>query len=315
MNKLKLVVFLFIIGKGATAQDIPVKTLPKDIFRSVKKDANDTTQWRWKRGGVINANLAQSSLSNWSAGGDDFALSFNTYVNYSLFYRNGRHSWDNSFDFNLGFIQTTTLGSRKNDDRFDLLSKYGYRIDTLNKWYLSGLFDIRSQFFDGRTYYSKDSSSLASTFLSPTYLVLSVGFDYKPRPTFSLFFSPLTNRTTFVASSKLSKQGAYGVAPGSHSYNEVGAFASANFFTIITKDLNYKGRLDLFSNYGYRPQNIDIYLTNSFAIKINKFLAATYNLDMIYDDDVKFPPHGARLQLRSQVGFGFTMPFAVEKQR
>ncbi len=31
-----------------------------------------------------------------------------------------------------------------------------------------------------------------------------------------------------------------------------------------------------------------MYLTNSFAFKINKFLAATYNMDMIYDDDVKF---------------------------
>jgi len=314
MNKLKLiVVLLFAFAKQTIAQDIPVKTLPKEIFRTVKKDANDTSGWKWKRGGVVNANLAQGALSNWSAGGDNFSLAFNTYVNYSLFYRNGRHSWDNSFDFNLGFIQTTSLGSRKNDDRFDLLSKYGYSIDTSKKWYLSSLFDIRSQFFDGRTYYSKDSSSLASTFLSPTYLVLSVGFDYKPRPTFSLFLSPLTNRTTFVASNKLSYQGAYGVKPGSHVYDEVGAFASINFFTVITKDINYKGRLDLFSNYGHRPQNVDIYLTNSFAFKINKFLAATYNLDMIYDDDVKFSPHGARLQLRSQVGFGFTMPFAVEK--
>ncbi len=93
-------------------------------------------RWKWKRGGVVNANLAQGSLSNWSAGGDNFSLSFNTYVNYSLFYRNNRHSWDNSFDFNLGFVQTTSLGSRKNDDRFDLLSKYGYSVDTVKKWYL-----------------------------------------------------------------------------------------------------------------------------------------------------------------------------------
>jgi hypothetical protein len=314
MNKLKLIVLLLFAVIGQTiAQDIPVKVLPKEIFRTVKKDANDTTQWKWKRGGIVNANLAQGALSYWSAGGDNFSLSLNSYVNYSVFYRNGRHSWDNSLDFNLGFIQTTSLGSRKNDDRYDLLSKYGYSIDTNNKWYLSGLFDIRSQLFDGRTYYTKDSSTLASTFLSPTYLVLSVGFDYKPKPTFSLFLSLLTNRTTFVASNKLSKQGAYGVIPGSHVYDEVGAFASLNYFTTITKDITYKGRIDLFSNYGHRPQNVDMYLTNAFTVKINKFLAASYNLDMIYDDDVKFPPHGTRLQLRSQVGFGFAMPFAVER--
>jgi len=314
MNKFNIFIFLlFALIKQTIAQDIPVKVLPNEIFRSVKKDANDTSRWKWKRGGVVNANLSQGSLSNWSAGGDDFSLSLNTYVNYSLFYREGKHSWDNSFDFNLGFVQTTSLGSRKNDDRFDLLSKYGYSIDTNHKWYLSSLFDFRSQFFDGRSYYTKDSSSLASTFLSPAYLVLSVGFDYKPKPTFSFFLSPLTDRTTFVASNKLSKYGSYGVIPGNHAYVEIGAFASINYFTAITKDINYKGRMDLFSNYGYKPLNIDFYMTNAFTIKITKFLAATYNLDMIYDDDVKFYSHGPRLQLKSLVGFGFTMPFAVEK--
>src|SRR5690349_10049753 len=150
MKKLKLFIFLLLaVNTLIKAQDIPVKTLPNDIFRAVKKDASDTTSWKWKRGGVVNANLSQGTLSNWSAGGDNFSLSLNTYVNYSLFYRNGKHSWDNSFDFNLGFVQTTSLGSRKNDDRFDLLSKYGYSIDTVNRWYLSSLFDFRSQFFDG----------------------------------------------------------------------------------------------------------------------------------------------------------------------
>lgn len=313
MNKLILIAAIFLIAKQTIAQDIPVKVLPTEIFRSVKKDANDTSGWKWKRGGVVNANLAQGSLSNWSAGGDNFSLSFNTYVNYSLFYRNGRQSWDNSVDFNLGFIQATSLGGRKNDDRYDLLSKYGYSIDTAKKWYLSTLFDFRSQLFDGRSYYNKDSSTLASTFLSPAYLVLSLGFDYKPKPTFSIFLSPLTNRTTFVLNNMLASEGDYGVKPGSHTYNEVGAFASLNYFVTISKNINYKGRLDLFSNYLSHPENVDLYMTNAFTIKINRFLAATYNLDMIYDDNIKFPPHGARLQLRSQVGFGFTMPFAVEK--
>ena len=46
------------------------------------------------------------------------------------FIKKEKHSWDNTFDFNLGYVKTTSLGSRKNDDRFDLLSKYGYAIST-----------------------------------------------------------------------------------------------------------------------------------------------------------------------------------------
>ncbi|MDQ2753164.1 MAG: DUF3078 domain-containing protein [Bacteroidota bacterium] len=302
----------------ATAQDIPVRTLPNEIFRSVKKDDKDTTKWIWKRGGLVNLNLSQGSLSNWSAGGDNFSMSLNTHVNYSVFYRKGVHTWDNSFDFNFGYVQTSSLGSRKNDDRIDFFSKYGRQIDTLKKLYASTLFDFRSQLFDGRNYTSSTESNLTSTFLSPAYIILSVGFDYKPRPTFSLFFSPLTNRTTLVTSNTISAKGSYGVDTGSHVYNEVGAFASINYFMNIKKDIiTYKGRLDLFSNYARNPQNIDIYMTNLFSFKINKFLAATYSLETIYDDNIRLfgPNHTSPgLQLKSLIGIGFTMPFAQEKR-
>ena len=313
-------IFLFLSLVSFTtllcAQDIPVRTLPNDIFRSVQKDANDTTTWKWKRGGIINANLNQGSLSNWSAGGDDFSLSLNTHVNYSLFYRKTVHTWDNSFDFNFGLVQTTTLGSRKNDDRIDFLSKYGRKIDSSNKIFASTLFNFRSQLFDGRNYSSKDVSELSSTLFSPAYIILSVGFDYKPKPTFSIFLSPLTNRTTLVTSDKLSAKGAYGVDTGKHTYNEVGAFSSINYFVNIKKYITYKGRLDLFSNYAHNPQNVDVYLTNLFSFKISKFLSASYSLDAIYDDDVNLvsKDNSPGLQLRSLIGIGFTMPFAQEKR-
>ncbi len=308
-------IFFICVVTFTKGQDIPVRTLPNEIFRSVKKDANDTSTWKWKRGGSINANLAQGSLSNWSAGGDNFSLALNTHLNYSVFYRSTVHTWDNSFDFNFGFVQTTSLGSRKNDDRIDFLSKYGRRIDTVNKIFASALFNFRSQFFDGRTYYSRDNSDLASTLFSPAYIVLSVGFDYKPKPTFSLFVSPLTNRTTLVASNRLSDKGAYGVPKGKHTYNEVGAFASVNYFTTIKKTVTYKGRMDLFSNYANEPQNVDVYITNLFSFKITKFLSASYSLDMIYDDNVKLfgkYNNSPGLQLKSLIGIGFTMPFARE---
>ncbi|MFK4985426.1 DUF3078 domain-containing protein, partial [Klebsiella pneumoniae] len=88
-----------------------------------------------------------------------------------------RHGWDNNIDVNLGYVQTTSLGGRKNDDRIDYLSKYGYKMDSTGKWYLSGLFNFRSQFFDGFTY-SSNVANFVSTFLSPAYVVLSAGFDY-----------------------------------------------------------------------------------------------------------------------------------------
>ena len=35
--------------------DIPVKVVPNEIFRSVNKPANDTLKWNWRRGGIVAA--------------------------------------------------------------------------------------------------------------------------------------------------------------------------------------------------------------------------------------------------------------------
>ncbi len=75
MSKQASLFFFFLLLRLiGLAQDIPVKVVPTEIFRSVKKDPNDTLNWNWKRGGIINLNLAEGSRSNWAAGGDKFSL-------------------------------------------------------------------------------------------------------------------------------------------------------------------------------------------------------------------------------------------------
>lgn len=304
---LSTVIASFVLHSVFAQDNITVKKLQSEINRSVKKSISDTTDWKWIKGGSLNLNGTQGSLRNWAAGGDKFAMALNSYVNYYLYYRDGKANWDNNLDFYFGYLQSTSTGSRKNDDRLDILSKYGYNFD--GRWFLSGLFNFRSQLFDGYSY-SGDVKTFSSTFLSPAYLLLAAGFDYKPSANFSAFVSPLTNRLVVVASKRLSKQGAYGVKPGSHTFNEFGAFSTINLVQPISENIMYKGRMDLFSNYMHNPWNIDLFLTNYFTFKINKYLSATYNLDLIYDDDVKlFGEEGnsPALQMKSLIGLGFTM--------
>jgi len=302
------VAFICFISYGQ--DNITVKKLQSEINRlnqQGKKDVADTVPWMWVKGGSVSINGTQGSLRNWAAGGDKFSLALNSYVNYYLFYRNEKHNWDNNLDFNFGLLQSTSTGTRKNDDRFDLLSKYGYNFD--GKWFLTGLFNFRTQFFDGYSF-SADDKTLSSTFLSPAYALTSVGFDFKPSANFSSFISPLTSRWVIVASNRLAAQGLYGVDSGHHVINEFGAFASINVVKPMSNNVSYKGRLDLFSNYRNKPANIDVFMTNYFSFKINRYLAATYNLDIIYDDDVRlFGKEGKSpgLQLKSLIGIGFTM--------
>ena len=179
---------LLCVVNWSWAQNIGVTKLRSETSRNIVKAA-DTAYYNWKQGGMYNFNLSQSSLSNWAAGGDNFNMSINSYFNYFAYYQKPRQSWDNNFDANLGFVQSTSLGGRKNDDRVDLLSKYGYRIDTTGMWYLSALFNFRSQVFDGYSF-SGTNSTFTSSFFAPAYMIVSAGLDFKPNNKFSVFFSP-----------------------------------------------------------------------------------------------------------------------------
>ena len=123
MRKGLLFILFLHFGSLVIAQDIAVTKLRTETARSIRKD-NDTTRWNWKKGGVYNFNLSQSSLRNWAAGGDNFNMALGSYFNYFILFKKTHQNWDNNLDVNLGFIQSTSLGGRKNDDRIDLLSKY-----------------------------------------------------------------------------------------------------------------------------------------------------------------------------------------------
>ena len=89
------------------AQDATVQSLKTESSKAIEKNPNDTIPKKWKTGGVFSLNLAQGSLSNWAAGGEKFSIAVNSFINAYAFYKKGKHSWDNTFDFNLGYVNTT----------------------------------------------------------------------------------------------------------------------------------------------------------------------------------------------------------------
>jgi hypothetical protein len=313
MKRIILSCLCLLLGASlAQAQNDWMKTSREETEKRLKKDPADTIVARWKRGALFNVNINQGSLSNWAAGGDKFSLSVGATFSGYIFYKEGRHAWDNILDLAYGYVNTTSLGGRKSDDRIDFTSKYGYEIG--KNWYLSALFNMRTQFTDGFLYDSTPPR-LVSRFFSPAYLLLSPGFDYKPVDGFSVFLSPITARWVVVMDDHLAAQGAYGVDTGKHVKTELGAYVSVNFAREIMKNVSYKTRLDLFSNYRDKPQNIDLFWTNLLILKVNKYISANISLDMIYDDDVKefvnekTGVKGPRLQIKEVIGVGFTAKF------
>ncbi|MBK6380521.1 MAG: DUF3078 domain-containing protein [Chitinophagaceae bacterium] len=312
MRKLFLIIgVLLIFSTALKAQDPTIKDLKNEAAKSIPKDPKDTAAKKWKLGGLFNLNINQGTQSNWSAGGDKFSFSLNAYLNVFAFYKKNKSSWDNNLDLAYGIVNTTSLGSRKASDRIDLLSKYGYALAP--KWNVAALFNLRTQFAKGFAYSKtpagKDTSTVISNTFAPAYVLLSLGIDYKPTDNFSLFISPLTERWVIVTNDSIAPL--FGVLPGKNSKNELGAFLSANYTAKLGSNFVYKTKLDLFSNYKQKPQNVDIYWTNALTAKITKYINFSFTLDMIYDDNTKNvnPVKGPAPQWLQLMGVGFAYNF------
>ena len=257
--------------------------------KKLREQLPDTVKG-WKKGGVFTVNLAQTSLSNWAAGGQNsFAVNgiISTYANY----KKDKSVWDNSLDIGYGLLkQGNSSGYMKTDDKFDLLSKYGQ--EAFRNFYYSALLNFKTQMAPGYKY--PDVTDKISDLFSPAYLLIALGLDFKPNSHFSSFIAPLTSKFTFVTDKKLSDAGAFGVKPGKKTLSEFGAYFRAiytknDFKTEFLKNVTFTSKIDLFSNYLDKPQNIVINWETLIALKVNKFISANLNTQLIYDDKIRIP--------------------------
>jgi hypothetical protein len=297
-----------------------------DAEKRLRDQKADTTLG-WKKGGVLAVNLAQTSLTNWAAGGQN---SFATNGLFSVFanYTSKKSTWTNTLDVGYGRMKQNGFSSRKTDDKFDFLSKYG--VKAFDHLYYAALVNFRTQLDVGYNYpnpASPEDKVRISNFLAPGYLLGALGLDYKPNAYFSAFFAPITARFIFVRDEVLSAAGAFGVDPGKKSKAECGAYLRAaysknDFKSEFLKNVSFTSKIDLFSNYLKDPQNIVVNWDNLIALKINKFLSANISTQLIYDDKIKIPVDrndngifeageapGPRVQFKEILGVGFSYNF------
>ena len=74
----------------------------------------------------------------------------------------------------------------------------------------------------------------------------------------------------------------------------------------------YSGRLDLFSNYQRKPQDVDINMTNVLAVKVTGIITMSLAFNLIYDNDIKTvkadgTSGGASAQLQELLGIGLSL--------
>jgi len=311
MKKIVIILLTILTAYAGKAQDKTVQELRDAASKTIKKDPNDTIPKVWKVGGLLRFTFTQGAQDNWAAGGEKSTLGLSSFFSGFAYYKKGKHAWDNTIDLAYGFVSTTSQGTRKADDKIDVLSKYGYDIG--KNWYLSGLVNFRTRFSPGYAYPSDGGSPvLTSDFLAPAYIVVSPGMNWKPNDKFSFFISPATLRWTIVKNDSLASVGSYGVDSGQHVKLEFGAYSTISYTTKIGTNAVYTGRLDLFSNYAHDPQDVDVNLTNLLAVKVTGILTMTLAFNLIYDNDVSTVKAdgtigGASPQLQELLGIGFAL--------
>ncbi|MGB4665704.1 MAG: DUF3078 domain-containing protein [Bacteroidales bacterium] len=300
-----------------------------DYEKELRKKNKDSLSG-WKINGLTSINFSQSSLINWAAGGQN-NISANGLISFSANYLKNKNSWDNSLDIGYGMFIEGKENLRKTDDRIELFSKYGREIS--KNLYMSSLLTFKTQMTPGYNY--PNDSVLISDFMSPAYLHIAAGIDYKPVDFITAFVSPITGKFTFVTNQTLADSGSFGVEPaiydsfgniitkGKNTRAEMGGYIRIALNKDITDNITLKTKLDLFSNYLHKPQNLDVDAEILLSMKITKFITANFYAQIIYDDDVIIEidsnndgiidKKGPRMQFKEIFGIGFSYKFDNKK--
>jgi hypothetical protein len=289
--------------------------IPLLCFSLISFSQNDTI---WRKGGLSALNFNQVSLTNWAAGGDN-SVGGNAILNLYANLKKNKWAWDNSLDMAIGGAKIGKQEFRKTDDKIDLNSKAGYEISS--NLYLTYLFGFKTQFTEGFKYADDNSRTRISNFLTPGYMLNSLGIDWKPLENISVFISPVTAKTTLVNDqllidlSKLADVPLYGVEPGKKIRNETGAYFSGKYQKTLMENVVFSTKVELFSSYNNKPQNIDVNWENIISLKINKYINALIMTQLLYDNDVFVPkndvnaPAGPGTQFKETFGIGFSYKF------
>jgi hypothetical protein len=335
MRKALLLSALLITGLYVKAQDLSYDELAKKYTETKNMD---TIAWIYS--GALTVGINQGILHNWAAGGELASLTVNGLFNGNLTRYYNRSVWSNTLDaaYGLFYAYSNNFVPRKTDDRIDFTSKYGYRLSKTSDLYFTGLVNAKTQFSKGYNYDAPAWDTFStSNFLSPLYITIAPGIEFRKGSNLTLFLSPAASRLTFVSDyyTLQDSAGMYGVEYGKTFRFELGAYFSGRYVKDFTQNISYRGRLDLYTNYLAKdkkvgtdivkkdnPGNIDVLIDNAISFKFYKFFSLNLGLVAIYDNDVPFekdfedgsvkkePINGLGWwQLKQFMSFGFNYKF------
>jgi hypothetical protein len=246
------------------------------------------TDTAWKREVTFQANFAQVSLSNWQGGGQN-AIAGAGFIKAFAAYEEGKDKWLNKLDVGYG---VTRIGKdatlQKTDDALQFLTKYSREIKA--PWSMVALGDFQTTMTNGFKYTPDSAGNLIrseklSSFMSPGYLITSIGAEYSPNENFFFMVAPVSAKFTFVMDDALANEGAYGVDTGQNIRTEFGANAKTLLRLTLMENVLFENEAGFFFNYKTHDA-VDVNWKAALIMKANEYLNAKIETHLIYDKDI-----------------------------
>lgn len=293
--------------RATTFAQVEKQIAPTALNADEKKKLEDTT-YGWKFGGGGGVTLSQAAFVNWAQGGtNSIALLFK--ANFYADYKKNKHLLQTRLDAEYG-IQFLQNGKKfeptKNADRWELFAKYGYKV--YKPLYIAAYADLKSQFSKTFTtgVVSGKRDSVISNIGSPLVFEGALGLDYVPCDKFSLFFSPIAAKVTFVGNNDIASKNVYGNKFPSHIKTEFGAVLIATYKQSFWKDrVTLSSILKAYKNYLHSNidpnnnliretnanyiKNIDVDWQATIGFNVNKYFSASIYTQLLWDNDVLTP--------------------------
>ncbi len=262
----------------------------------------------WTRSGNASLQFTQGFVSkNWYKGGES-NMALLASGQYDVNYKKGNFAWDNKIEAKLGFVTTpsdTYHDYMTNNDLIKWTTKFGW--EAANHWYYTLQGIGQTQFCPG---YKANTPGEISEFLSPAYLNVALGMDYKKETEnfkVTAFVGPLAYNLKFVnnpmrdyaldaAGAEVPMKGKidgtlFGLKKGDFNLYDFGVSAKVNTVWRICKYVKWESTATYFSplyNAGKYKDNVytEFMWENTFDMPLNEFFSTKLYTCLRFDDSV-----------------------------
>ena len=267
---------------------------------------------KWKYSGTENISFSQAYVNNWVQGGKS-SQSLLSDLRFNAVYTEEKLKWENGIIHKLGLIsyklETPSLSGKKNntqinDDLLDISSKYG--VNATKKWYYSLLFNMRTQLFNGYSSGDVEKETPISAFMSPAYLTLAAGMDFKAgkNDNFTLLISPLTAKATMVLDTAKVDQTRYSIEKDKRVKFLSGGSLTNKFSWQISPSIKITSAANFFYDYFAKENKIQADWDFILDMRINVFLSTRITTNFRYYEN-----ESKSLQTRENMSISFRYNF------